>query len=118
MKNIRWKIVTIIGVFALFFTLGVYPILSSRYHLPVPAWLKAQQLDLGLDLQGGVHLVLRVHTDEALKTSTTTTAEQLREGARAAGITVSGVSVPSSTTFRVEGVPQDRQAEFERLADD
>jgi len=118
MKNIRWKVFTIVGVFALFFTLGVYPILSSHYKLPAPAWLKARQLDLGLDLQGGVHLVLRVHTDEALKTSTTTTAEQLREAARAAGITVSAVSVPSPTTFRIEGVPQDKEADFRRIADD
>jgi len=118
MKNIRWKVFTIVGVFALFFTLGVYPILSSHYKLPAPAWLKARQLDLGLDLQGGVHLVLRVHTDEALKTSTTTTAEQLREAARAAGITVSAVSVTSPTTFRIEGVPQDKEADFRRIADD
>ena len=105
MKNIRWKVFTIVGVFAVFFALGVYPILATRYGLPAPAWLKARQLDLGLDLQGGVHLVLRVHTDEALKTSTTTTAEQLREAARVAGITVSALSVPSPTTFRIEGVP-------------
>ena len=118
MKNIRWKVFTIVGVFAVFFALGVYPILATRYGLPAPAWLKARQLDLGLDLQGGVHLVLRVHTDEALKTSTTTTAEQLREAARVAGITVSALSVPSPTTFRIEGVPQDKQAEFQRLADD
>ncbi|MGH9369926.1 MAG: protein translocase subunit SecD, partial [Vicinamibacterales bacterium] len=61
MKNLRWKILTVIGIFALFFALGVYPILANRYNLPAPAWLKAKQLKLGLDLKGGVHLVLRVH---------------------------------------------------------
>jgi preprotein translocase subunit SecD len=118
MKNIRWKVFTVIGVFAVFFALGVYPILANRYNLPAPAWLKAKQLKLGLDLRGGVHLVLRVHTDEALKTSTTTTSEQLREAARSAGITLTAVTVPSPTTFRVEGVPQDKEADFRRLADD
>ena len=118
MKNIRWKVFTVIGVFAVFFTLGVYPILANRYNLPAPAWLKAKQLKLGLDLRGGVHLVLRVHTDEALKTSTTTTSEQLREAARSAGITLTAVTVSSPTTFRVEGVPQDKEADFRRLADD
>ena len=44
---------------------------------------RPRQLKLGLDLRGGVHLVLRVHTDEALRTSTTTTGEQLRERPRA-----------------------------------
>ena len=69
MKSIRWKILTVLGVFAVFFAIGVYPILANRYHLPAPAWIKSKQLRLGLDLQGGVHLVLRVHTDEALRTS-------------------------------------------------
>jgi preprotein translocase subunit SecD len=118
MKNIRWKVFTVIGVFAVFFTLGVYPILANRYNLPAPGWLKAKQLKLGLDLRGGVHLVLRVHTDEALKTSTTTTSEQVREAARAAGINLTSVTVPSPTTFHVEGVPQDKEADFRRVADD
>ncbi len=118
MKSIRWKIFTVIGVFALFFALGVYPILANRYGLPAPAWLKAKQLKLGLDLQGGVHLVLRVHTDEALRTSVTTTAEQLRAAAGTAGVTVSTIRAVSDTAFRVEGVPQDRDAEFRRVADE
>jgi preprotein translocase subunit SecD len=119
MKSIRWKVFTVIGVFAVFFTLGVYPILANRYpKVPAPAWLKAKQLKLGLDLRGGVHLVLKVHTDEALKTSTTTTSEQVREAARAAGINLTAVTVPSPTTFHVEGVPQDKDADFRRIADD
>src|SRR5215207_6514079 len=118
MKSIRWKVLTVLGVFVVFFALGVYPILANRYGLPAPGWLKAKQLKLGLDLKGGVHLVLRVHTDDALRTSTTTTGEQLREAARAAGVNVGTVTVTAPTAFRVEGVPQDRDAEFRRIADE
>ena len=117
MKSIRWKIITVVSVFLIFFALGVYPILSARYGLPAPQWLQSKQLKLGLDLRGGVHLVLRVHTEEALRTSTTTTAEQLREAAAAAGVTLGTIEVTSPTAFRVEGVPQDRDAEFRRVAD-
>src|SRR3990170_448684 len=117
MKNIRWKVFTVVGIFALFFLLGVYPIVASRYSLPAPGWLKAKQLKLGLDLKGGVHLVLRVHTDQALKTSTTTTAEQVREAARAAGINLTAVTVPSPVTFRVEGVPEDKHTECRGIVD-
>ena len=78
-KNLRWKVLTILAVFVLFFSLGIYPMLASRYHLPSPAWLQAKQLRLGLDLKGGVHLVMRVQTGDALKIQTTTTSEQLRE---------------------------------------
>ena len=73
-----------LAVFVIFFAVGVYPILAQRYHLPLPGWLAAKQLKLGLDLKGGVHLVLRVQTDEALKIHTTTTSEQLREALRTA----------------------------------
>jgi preprotein translocase subunit SecD len=117
MKSIRWKVLTVLGVFAVFFALGIYPILANRYGLPAPGWLKAKQLKLGLDLKGGVHLVLRVHTDDALRTSTTTTSEQLRESLRSAGVTPT-ITVTSPTSFRVEGVPQDRDAEFRRAADE
>ena len=36
-KNLRWKLLTVLGVFVVFFALGVYPMLAQRYGLPVPA---------------------------------------------------------------------------------
>jgi preprotein translocase subunit SecD len=113
-KNLRWKLLTILGVFALFFGLGVYPILGQRLHLPLPGWLAAMQLRLGLDLKGGVHLVMRVETDEALQVATTTTAEQIREGLKTPE---SAIAVTSPTVFRVDAVPQPRDAEFRTIAD-
>jgi preprotein translocase subunit SecD len=118
MKSIRWKVLTILAVFLVFFAAGVYPILANRYNLPAPEWLKAQELRLGLDLRGGVHLVLRVHTDEALRLSTATTAEQLRESLRAANVPFTSVEVTSPTTFRAGGIPSDRDPEFRRFADE
>jgi preprotein translocase subunit SecD len=117
-KKIRWKILTSLGVFVIFFAVGVYPLVAQHYHLPLPGWLAAKQLKLGLDLKGGVHLVLRVQTDDALRITTTTTSEQLREAVKAANIGVSSIAVTSPTTFHVEGVPADKDAEFTRLADD
>ena len=117
-KNLRWKAITILITFVVFFAVGIYPILAQRYKLPAPAWLMAKQLKLGLDLKGGVHLVLRVHTDDALRISTDGTSEQLREALQAANITVGSVTVTSPTSFRVEGVPQDRDAEFRNAAEE
>ena len=64
-----------------------------------------------------MHLVLRVHTDDALRITTTTTSEQLREAMRNANVNVGAITVQSPTAFRVEGVPQDKDAEFRSLAD-
>ena len=118
-KNLRWKVITSLTVFVLFFAVGIYPLLAQKFSkLPAPAWLMAHQLRLGLDLKGGVHLVLRVQTDDALRLQTTTMSEQLREALRTAGVTVSSIKLVGPSTFRVEGVPPDKDADFRRIADD
>ncbi len=118
MKNLRWKIVTILVVLIVFFGLGVYPILAERYHLPAPGWLAAKQLKLGLDLKGGVELVMRVNTDDALKLTTTNTSEQVRESLTTGNVRFSNIVVDSPTSFHVEGVSPDQSAEFRNAADE
>src|SRR6266568_331742 len=113
-KNLRWKLITIAAVFVVFFSIGVYPLLSDHYHWPCPAWLKATELKLGLDLKGGVHLRLKVNTDDALKITSTSTSEQLRTS----GITVASITVPAPAMFRVEGVPPDKDSQFRAAADE
>ena len=117
-KNLRWKTLTIVAVVVIFAAVGVYPILAQRFGLPAPSWLMAKQLQLGLDLKGGVHLVMRVNRDDALRISTESVGEQLREALTTAGVTVGAITVSSPTTFRVEGVPQDKDAEFRRIAEE
>src|SRR5918993_5945517 len=117
-KNLRWKVITIALVLICFFSIGIYPILAQRYGLPAPGWLMAKQLKLGLDLRGGVHLVLRVHTGDALRTFTTTSSDQLRETLQAAGVNVGSITVTGENAFKVDAVAGDRDAEFRRAADD
>jgi preprotein translocase subunit SecD len=117
-KNLRWKVVTILAVFVVFSALGIYPILAAAYHLPCPAFLKAKQLKLGLDLKGGVHLVLKVNTDDALRTNTIGMSEQLRDSLKNGSINIAAINFVAPTTFRVEGVPQDKDAQFRQAADE
>ena len=85
-KNLRWKIVTILVVLVVFFGIGVYPLLVRAISSAAGARrLMPHQLKLGLDLKGGVHLVMRVNTDDALKLTTTSTSEQLRESLSTGG---------------------------------
>jgi preprotein translocase subunit SecD len=117
-KNLRWKVLTILVVFVVFFSVGVYPLVAEHYRWPCPAFLKAKALKLGLDLKGGVHLVLKVNTDDALKAISTSTSEQLRESLRTVGIVPAAISVLPPAIFRVEGVPQDKDAQFRQAADE
>jgi len=116
MQNIRWKVITIVVVFVTFFAVGVYPILSSWKNLPAPGWLKEKQLKLGLDLKGGVHLVLRVKTDDALRLETETEMERLREELRTRNIPVTSINSINPTQFKVEGIPPAQDAAFRQAA--
>jgi len=117
-KNLRWKVLTVLVVVVVFFGAGVYPQLAARYNWPAPAWLMAKHLRLGLDLRGGIQVVMRVHTDEALRTYTLTTVEQIREALKTAGVAVGSIAARSPTSFEVTGVPSDRDAEFRRVLDE
>jgi preprotein translocase subunit SecD len=118
MQNIRWKIITIVAVLIVFTGLGVYPILASWKHLPAPSWLKEKQLKLGLDLKGGVHLELRVQTDDALRIETETESERLRAELQTRNIPVGKIDLVSPTQFRVEGVPPAQDAAFRQAANE
>src|SRR5437016_2819818 len=115
-RHLRLKAVCLFLVFTIFAAVGVYPILAARYSLPAPGWLMDKQLKLGLDLKGGVHLVLRVQTEDALRLETETEMERLREEMRTKGITAANVVSPDSTHFRVEGMPPAQDAAFRQLA--
>src|SRR5580700_9245397 len=116
MANLRWKIVTILAVLVAFAAVGVYPIVASRYGVHSPAVLMDKQLKLGLDLKGGVHLVLRVQTEDALRLETEQEMERLRELLKTKNIGVTNLVSPDPTHFRVEGVPPAQDADFRQAA--
>jgi preprotein translocase subunit SecD len=116
MSDLRWKIITILAVFVVFFGIGVYPILAGRYNLPAPQWLLDHQLKLGLDLKGGVHLVLRVQTDDALRVKTEQDSGRLQEELKRRGVPAN-IAILDVTSFRVEGVPPGQEQAFRQAAE-
>ena len=102
-KNLRWKLIVILAVTA-----------ASVWAFFPPA----KKIKLGLDLQGGVHLILKVQTDDALRLETATSAEQLAQAAKDAGITVKAYPGPDQATqFTVEGLAPATDSQFRTLAD-
>jgi preprotein translocase subunit SecD len=90
-KTLRWKLLVIVGVIGLS-VWGFYPL---------------EKINLGLDLRGGVHLVLRVNTDDALQVETETTTERLRETLDTSAVLVDPIEVTSPTEFEVTGIQND-----------
>src|SRR4051812_3938385 len=114
--TLRWKLITIVAVLVAFAAVGVYPLVAARFGIRSPAVLTDKQLKLGLDLKGGVHLVLRVQTDDALRVETEQEMERLRQELMTRTITVTNVTAPDATHFRVEGVPPAQDATFRQAA--
>jgi protein-export membrane protein SecD/preprotein translocase SecF subunit len=85
----RHRVLVIIGVIAL----------SLWMIVPVKESLK-----LGLDLNGGVQLVLRVKTDDALLLQTEAAAQRIRTTLTDERVPFSGVEVVGATEFRVHGI--------------
>src|SRR5215470_15486252 len=118
MTNLRWKVILIIAVTVIFAAVGVYPIAAARYGITQPKWLTDKMIKLGLDLKGGVHLVLRVQTDDALRIESEGEMERLRQTLQTAGVNVTGLSLVDPTAFKVEGIKPDQDAAFRNAANE
>jgi preprotein translocase subunit SecD len=92
-KNLQYRTFTILAVIALSIW-AFYP--------------PGEKINLGLDLKGGVHLVLRVQTDDALKLETDTTVERLRDTLTRGGVAFTRLEATSATEFVVEGIQNDQ----------
>ncbi|HEX4346160.1 MAG TPA: protein translocase subunit SecD [Vicinamibacterales bacterium] len=116
-SNLRWKVITILVVLFVFSAVGVYPIVAAHFGIHSPGVLMDKQLKLGLDLQGGVHLELRVKTDDALHSETETEMLRLQDAIDKAGIGAKA-SQPDATHFRVDSVAGDKDAAFKDVSND
>jgi preprotein translocase subunit SecD len=92
MKNVRWRL-----------TLTALVIGLSVWSFYPPD----KKINLGLDLKGGVHLVLKVQTDDALRSETETTVERLRDTLTRNGVQFTRLEVSAPDEFRVEGITND-----------
>src|SRR5262245_58999967 len=92
MKNLRWRV----GI-----TLGVIALAVWAFYPP------ASKINLGLDLKGGVHLVLRVQTDDALRLETQTTVERLRDSLTRANVAFTMLDLTGPDAFKVESLQDD-----------
>lgn len=101
-KNLRWKFLVILAVAA----------------LAVAAfWPPSTRIRRGLDLQGGVHLVLQVRTEDAVNLETETAADQLRQALKTANVPMTNVKQSGMDSFTVEGIPAANDSQFRTIAD-
>lgn len=109
LKFETWKVALIIGLCALGFAFAAPNLIDRQTAESLPDFLPSQQVNLGLDLQGGSHLLLEVEVDvviderlEALVDSIRTELRKERIRYVGLGKTVSGVAVTIKDPARTE----------------
>src|SRR5271169_1262701 len=115
--NLKWKVIFILVVVALclYFIVGLPTFPTSL------ALLKdnfAHQIKLGLDLQGGTHMILQVQVQEAVAQETDQTVDRLTTTMRQRNIHYDEVRRVDDTHIIVRNVPPDQFSQFRDLLHD
>jgi preprotein translocase subunit SecD len=118
-KRLRWRVLLIFlvvaGMISGYVAMG-YSNARREWIGPGKPPLKEalkKGIKLGLDLRGGIHLVLQVNTADALKAERDDAAEQLGTQAREQGITLGPVDYPNERAFAVAVTPQTDERKLE-----
>jgi len=92
-KNLKQKIVLIVAVLLVF----IYGIIGIPSGVSGKAFKDAitSRIHLGLDLQGGAHLILQVMVKEALNAETDNTVQRIQQDLKAANLAYGRVFKPS-----------------------
>ncbi len=115
--NLKWKVISIVAIvlLCLYFIFGL-PNFPTSF-----ATLKnnfAEQIKLGLDLQGGTHLILQVQVQEAIAQETDQTGDRLTTQMRAKNIRYDEVRRVDDTHIIVRNVASDQLSQFRDLVHD
>jgi preprotein translocase subunit SecD len=115
--NLKWKVVFIVAVvlLCLYFILGMPNLPTSLAALKDNF---THQIKLGLDLQGGTHLILQVQVQEAVAQETDQTVDRLTTAMRAKNIRYDEVRRVDDTHIIVRNVATDQLSDFRDLVHD
>ena len=118
-KNLKGKTAFIVALLVVF----CYGFLGIPHGL-TPAALKQALTDhikLGLDLQGGIHLVLKVHVEEAVGSTTDRDVQRIEDDLQKAGITGQAVHkldpVAHPEQITISGIPAEKASDVRALLD-
>lgn len=87
--SIKWRL----ALFTVVTALGIYYLVPSLIRdASIPKFLPQKRINLGLDLQGGLHLELKVQTEKAVEQKLATTGDQLSRDLRDMRVRVQSLS--------------------------
>jgi preprotein translocase subunit SecD len=86
--------------------------------MALSAWPLEEKINLGLDLQGGMHLVLRVEVADALRSDRDKVMERVAQEAAEAGLSGVTTEATGDTSFVVRGVKPEGDETIAAIAAD
>ncbi len=89
----RWKVTLILAVVVLGCIFALPNLLPLRIDERIPSWLPHQRISLGLDLQGGSHLLLAADIDSVVRERLTGVVDGIRSELRKANIGYTGLGI-------------------------
>ena len=109
--NLKWKALFILVVilFCIYFLFG-YPVFPTSVAQVKDNFSK--QIKLGLDLQGGTHLILQVQVQEAIAQETDTTVDRLTTLLRSKNIHYDEVRRVDDTHILVRNIDPSQVSQF------
>jgi len=109
--NLKWKalFILVVIVLCIYFVVGIPNFPTSLGTLKDNF---AHQIKLGLDLQGGTHLILQVQVQEAIAQETDQTVDRLTTALRTKNIRYDEVRRVDDTHVIVRNVPSDQASAF------
>ncbi|MBE0460411.1 MAG: protein translocase subunit SecD [Candidatus Aminicenantes bacterium] len=102
-KNLRWKIALVFGVIALSLYLSYPP---------------KEKIKLGLDLKGGMHLVLQVVTEDAINIETDQEILRLQEQLKKKNIVYKTISKEKIGRFTIQEFDRESEGKIKEILDD
>lgn len=105
----RWKAVLVLLVCVLALVLAAPNLISQRQADALPSWIPHRQITLGLDLQGGSHLLLEVDTATVVRERMEGIVDSVRDELRKARIRYQELGIDGSSV--VVTIPEPTQVD-------
>ena len=125
-KTLLWKSVFIIAVMLVFvFGIVLGTDWAKNFTILRQEGFKAalqQNINLGLDLKGGTHLILQVHVNEAVNSESDRAIESLKEQLRSKNIAYADITKPDPTNaparIQLKGIPPEAAGDLRSIVQD
>jgi len=93
----RWKVTLILAVLVLGCIFALPNLLPARIDDKIPGFLPHQRISLGLDLQGGSHLLLAADIDSVVRERLTSVVDGIRSELRKVNIGYTGLGIDGNS---------------------